>query len=247
MEPAVVPAGWMPTTEELHVDASTPTTPAGWFPDPWGSPEERWWDGTTWTSTTRATRPAPLGRQPMWTSQKVLIGVILVALVIGAYGAFQLGRSAIGAITGESVATPSVIERELDAGRYTIFERVGTQRSAGPVTFSESGATSLGPQDIEVTGPDGDSVLVEIWSIDESLQRGDTLFAGAAGFTAERSGRYTVDIAGPATEVVLARRLFDGTSSALIALGIGAVSGCIAVVALIATVLVRSSRRRALG
>jgi hypothetical protein len=26
-----------------------PTTPAGWYPDPAGSPRNRWWDGTQWT------------------------------------------------------------------------------------------------------------------------------------------------------------------------------------------------------
>ena len=28
---------------------STPTTPAGWYPDPAGTPRSRWWDGTQWT------------------------------------------------------------------------------------------------------------------------------------------------------------------------------------------------------
>ena len=182
----------------------------------------------------------------MWTSQKVLIGVILVALVVAGYGAFQIGRSAVAALTSEAVATPSLIERDLDAGRYTVFERVGSQHSVGPITYSESGSPDLGPSDIQVTGPDGESVLVEVWSIGETIERGDALYVGAAGFTAERAGRYTVDVAGAPTEVVLARRIFDGTSSALVTLGIGAVTGCLAVIALIATVLVRSSRRRAL-
>jgi len=28
---------------------SIPSTPAGWYPDPAGSPRNRWWDGTQWT------------------------------------------------------------------------------------------------------------------------------------------------------------------------------------------------------
>ena len=28
-----------------------PTTPAGWYPDPAGSPRNRWWDGTQWTES----------------------------------------------------------------------------------------------------------------------------------------------------------------------------------------------------
>src|SRR5262245_58849953 len=27
--------------------------PAGWFPDPYGAPEERYWDGTQWTDQVR--------------------------------------------------------------------------------------------------------------------------------------------------------------------------------------------------
>lgn len=28
---------------------ATPSVPAGWYPDPAGSPRSRWWDGTQWT------------------------------------------------------------------------------------------------------------------------------------------------------------------------------------------------------
>lgn len=34
------------------------TRPAGWYPDPWGTPEERWFDGAAWTPRTR---PVPGG------------------------------------------------------------------------------------------------------------------------------------------------------------------------------------------
>lgn len=237
----------------------TPITPAGWYPDPWGSPTERWWDGTAWTSTTRSPAPdqAPglprsagpaqkAPRDPMWTSQKVLIGVILVALVVAGIGMFRVGRSAFGTLMAEQVATPAVITRELDAGKYTIFERIGTQNSVGPVTYSQTEEFSIGPDDLEITGPDGESVPTEIWSVDETLQRGDALYAGAAGFTAERPGTYRIDIGGPASEVVVGRRLFDGTATALVTMAVGAVTGCIAVIAFITIVLVRSSRRKAL-
>lgn len=30
-------------------DATTPATPAGWYPDPAGGPRSRWWDGQQWT------------------------------------------------------------------------------------------------------------------------------------------------------------------------------------------------------
>ena len=39
-------------------NTSGPTTPAGWYPDPAGSENLRWWDGATWTAHL-APRPTP--------------------------------------------------------------------------------------------------------------------------------------------------------------------------------------------
>lgn len=53
-------------------NATTPNTPAGWYPDPAGAGRSRWWDGTQWTEhyhdpytgAPAQTLSAPAGTQP---------------------------------------------------------------------------------------------------------------------------------------------------------------------------------------
>ncbi|MFC4531271.1 DUF2510 domain-containing protein [Sphaerisporangium dianthi] len=43
-------------------------TPAGWYPDPYGSPQLRWWDGTQWTDATHPLESSS-GQAPVTSGQ----------------------------------------------------------------------------------------------------------------------------------------------------------------------------------
>ncbi|WP_051191854.1 DUF805 domain-containing protein [Microbacterium luticocti] len=51
---------------------NTPQPPAGWYPDPQDSGQERWWNGVGWSTQTRPAAPvtagtaAPTAAQPTW-------------------------------------------------------------------------------------------------------------------------------------------------------------------------------------
>lgn len=49
------------------MSAAPPPTPAGWYPDPDGSPNSRWFDGTDWTN--RFQPPAPQVAAPPSAAQ----------------------------------------------------------------------------------------------------------------------------------------------------------------------------------
>ncbi|MCK2212529.1 DUF2510 domain-containing protein [Actinomadura sp. ATCC 31491] len=47
----------------------TTQTPAGWYPDPYGEPKLRWWDGNQWTDATHAQEQGPAQPQPQQPQQ----------------------------------------------------------------------------------------------------------------------------------------------------------------------------------
>lgn len=49
-----------------NLTGMTTQTPAGWYPDPYGEPQLRWWDGNQWTDATHAQerQPQPQPQQP---------------------------------------------------------------------------------------------------------------------------------------------------------------------------------------
>lgn len=88
--------------------ADRPAVPAGWYPDPMGGPQPRWWDGHAWSTAT----PGPM---PMYGSTTVVnvvapksVGVaFLLTFLFGPFGMLystvpgaliMLGVSVVGGI-----------------------------------------------------------------------------------------------------------------------------------------------------
>ncbi|MFE5700294.1 DUF2510 domain-containing protein [Rhodococcus koreensis] len=69
----------------------TEQLPPGWHPDPEGSPQLRWWDGTQWTSQTHPTETAPNKKMRLWKALTLgAAGVValwvLVAVILNVTG-----------------------------------------------------------------------------------------------------------------------------------------------------------------
>lgn len=74
--------------------SNVPTTPAGWYPDPAGSPRSRWWDGTQWTENfhdplaaaqiaggpLKAPENTPIYNPFTWVLVALAVGVVLISL-----------------------------------------------------------------------------------------------------------------------------------------------------------------------
>ena len=60
---------------------------AGWFVDPWGAAQWRWWDGQTWTAYTQTSGVESKPRLPSFLSIPVIFGM-LVTIPAVAYTAF---------------------------------------------------------------------------------------------------------------------------------------------------------------
>jgi peptidyl-prolyl cis-trans isomerase B (cyclophilin B) len=90
---------------------TTPAQPPGWYPDPTGQPQSRYWDGIQWTSSTQfAGLPGP----PRGRSTGLVVGLVLgavllvLALTAGSVVLFRgvVSSSSSDVLSGSEVVTP---------------------------------------------------------------------------------------------------------------------------------------------
>jgi hypothetical protein len=124
------------------------------------------------------------------------LGVLAFGLAIALAGALGSWRAlAPTLLTSDAVSLPTTFERHLDAGDYEVFQRTGTRDAGSGLFGSEEAPTTIRPGDVQVIGPDGSPVYVDLADVTgDTLTRGHAVYTGAVRFRAPTSGTYRISI-----------------------------------------------------
>jgi hypothetical protein len=154
-----------------------------------------------------------------------------------------LVRGAVSTITAPTFTVPGSTTRTFDKGVYVLFERTGTTSSAGNAT--------IGPRDVQVTGPDGARITTRRMSSTENVNRDGSVFLGAAKFTIVTPGKYDIEVlAGDSGTAVVGPSLVDSVGKNLgwlAGIGIGGVAFLIGLIWLIVSLRRRGKYKAAVA
>jgi hypothetical protein len=155
-------------------------------------------------------------------------------------------------VNAPAVALPAHVEKQLDAGDYDIYQRTGTRQGSSGFNFSQNGPVTLTPADVRVTGIDGSQLAVGVPSVNETLNRGNSIYTAAVRFTVLQSGTYDIDVqrpfGRPGAEEVIITKSFGNVARGAVPWAVLVIAGgllaLVSVVVLI-VVFVRSRRQAA--
>jgi hypothetical protein len=134
-----------------------------------------------------------------------------------------------------SMTTPGSVTLHLNKGLYKVFEPTGATVHAA---------------DVNVSGPGGGGLQVSDADPNETITRGHRAYASAVAFRVSTPGDYTVRIAAPRGEVVIARSLADAVRSRVgwvAGIPIGGLLFLIGLVLLIVAIVRRKGAKQALS
>ena len=167
-----------------------------------------------------------------------------VALAIGGWMGVRLGIDAFRDLRAPSYTTPMDRTMHLSPGRWSVFERTGSQVGGGGFTFTENGIPDLAPTDVTVQDSSGASVPTFPDDQNETINRNGAIYTGAVAFHIASGGSYRITVSNGGAQVIVARSLFDGLGPTLVTLFICVFFFLAAIVVLLISLIVRARRRR---
>lgn len=174
-----------------------------------------------------------------------IIGVmaIVCGVAIAATCLVVLTTGFMKLVMGPVYSTPAAVERELRASKYLVYERTGTQRSSGSVTFSEFGSITLGAEQVSVTGPDGTRLPVRRPTTNETITRNTAVFSGAIEFRVKVPGRYRIEVRSERPTTVMVAESLGTSMMRALPMVLGMVGGGAVALAGIVVLAVSAARR----
>ena len=175
----------------------------------------------------------------------VAIVVTIAGLLIAAAGIMLTFAPFIRTIaTPTTLSTPGEVTLTLSPGTYLVYERTGTDASAGRGTFTRSKPATLTPEAVTVTSSSGEVLPDRFPGFTQTFTRGSAVFTAGAEFEVETEDRYRVQVAGDIGEALISRSLGSTFSQAwpwVLLIPAGGLTALISGVAVIVS-LVRRSR-----
>jgi hypothetical protein len=178
--------------------------------------------------------------------------VIVISLITGIMSGVLIAQAVAGPV-GEMFSNPvrqTPVDTSLSfkAGEYTIFEKTGTFQQSGPVKTDDDNPPTLTAEDIQITGPDGQTVKAsQDLDRDETVSRNESVFTAAAHFRVPVTGDYRVRVTPADKEIVIATTLSSGLRPVLkwgAVFGVSSLALVVGVVLLIVGLVQRSRGRR---
>jgi hypothetical protein len=170
----------------------------------------------------------------------VLLLVLGPVLAVASLGVLIGG--AVSTITAPTFEIPGSTRRTLDKGVYVVFEDTGSGFSAG--------STTIGPEDVQVTDPDGARITTRRLNSTETIDRNGSRFLGAVKFTVVTPGEYDVEVSAGNGTAVVGPSLVDSVGKKLgwlAGIGVGGLAFLVGLIWLILALRRRGKNKAALA
>lgn len=174
-------------------------------------------------------------------------GVLVFGIAVALAGALGTWRSVGPTLfTSPAYTLPADIQRHLDAGDYEVYQRTGTRTSGPGFSTSDEAPATIGPGDVVVLGPGGQTVPVGAADQDETLTRDRTTYTGTVLFHVSHAGTYRIGIRadGGFAEAIVASTLGDAFRRAAAWLSIAVLGGLVALAGLVLLIIGSTRRHR---